>query len=218
MVQGRVHVYVRVTEIAQLWCIYGLFAGDAAAPRRHMPHKHSAAYKVLHQANLKQTMGWGEHKGKLASHAFVKDGGENNSECSCCEKPLDGSFAQDLRVVHARWDNRLKQWIPICMKDHEFGRPPFYYTYGGFETMESAVSWLFAGITLLTLVALFMSPRNQIDSHLYGGTGSDFAEDGWPIAITGGVVLLLVCLCAGSALWCGVGSKRGEHAEHTEHV
>ena len=179
----------------------------------HMPRrKHH--HKVLKNAGPKGNS-WRQHNNRTQTtpHAFVADGGENNSECSCCEKPLDGHFAQDLRVVHARWDNHLKQWIPICMKDHEFGRPPFYYTYGGFETMESAVSWLFAGITLLTLVALFMSPRNQ------GSTGMDFVEDGWPIAITGGAVLLLVCLCAGSALWCGVGSKRaGEHADSDEHV
>lgn len=151
----------------------------------------------------KRNMGWPEH-GQSFAHAFAKSPDSKGWNCSCWEKPFDGPLADDLYVAYARWDNRLKRWIPVCKADHDFGTPPWYYRYGGIETMESAASWILGGITLIVIIALFAtsgSGGGMHDHHYYRDDDYFYGGALWPaVAVTGGL-LLLMCTCAGCATW-----------------
>lgn len=173
---------------------------DAAA---EIPVAENAHEALQHTADPPQ--GWGSHANKTFHHAFVRRSSSSSrggGDCpSCCEKPFDSPLADDLYVVHARWDNHLKQWIPVCVRDHDFGRPPFYYRYGGFETMDAAASWILAGIFLIVLVGI-MAARSNNHHHGYydDSSSSDQQLNAWPIALAGGL-LLLMCTCAAGVTW-----------------
>ena len=139
--------------------------------------------------------GFAQH-GAQDTVAFMQEkSSSSNKNCSCCEKPFDGPLADDLRVVHVRWDNYARRWVPICQSDYEFRRPPLYYRYGGFETMESASSWVAGGIALLVLLGFFL---------VVPADGSST----WVVGITA-LALLLMCMCAGGVAWWSRGYENG---------
>lgn len=162
--------------------------------------------------------GWKDHGGRPHAHAFFLASGKGSDSrgrccCSCCEKPFDSPLADDLYVVHARWDNHLKRWIPICMHDHNFGSPPSYYQYGGFESMESASTWLFLALAILTLMLLVASTGTSAAAPGRGGgyyyqpdrTSAD-SSSRW-VAVAVAALLLVLCTCTGCVLWWWVGDS-----------
>lgn len=168
-----------------------------ARPSMHQPvceGPHHAAEVQAFEGN------WADHGRSIWAIPFVC---RKECRCSCCEKPLDVPVADDLYVVYCRWDNRLKRHIPVCMRDHDFGEPPFYYRNGGFETLEEMASWTL-GITALVVLILL-------------ATSSSREEDG--VILPVGMVLvavgplILVCLCAGW-LWQSGGSSSSRRGYH----
>lgn len=116
------------------------------------------------------------------------NGEDAKKSCSCCEKLVAND---NLYVVYCRWDNREKQWIPVCMQhSHDFGEPPFYYRNGGFETLVDAVAWSAALITFVALVVLAATAANPRE-RMHDDPPSQMM--GWLVFLVLGGILLLVC-------------------------